>query len=108
MQTDFGLAFVKGMVSSGKYFYTAHAQEKMGRLKISTKQVEECILNSHHIETQQRKDEHPKVLFYSGHKTGFYVVITVSVPLCVVVSVIEVDWSKWEKQGASIRRKRNV
>ena len=106
MGVDFGIQFIKRMIEAENYYYSDHAQYKMGKLSISDEQVVDCILHGELIETQAgRQGENPRILFYNGHSKSFYVVVTISLPNCLIISVIDVDWSEWEKNGNTIRRK---
>jgi hypothetical protein len=51
MGIDFGMQFIRRMIEADNYYYSDHAQYKMGKLNISDEQVVDCILHGELIET---------------------------------------------------------
>lgn len=98
-------AFVRNAYDRGVLRFSNHAWDKMRKLKISIDQVIECIKNGVLVEYQKGyADEDPRMVFYSGHESGFYVVVTVVTFDSVVITVCSTDFSKWRKKGEGIER----
>lgn len=99
--------FLRNSNKRGYLYFTDHAAEKQMRLMIEKNDIIECVENGPIIEVQAGyTGEQPRILVYSDHEKMFYVVVAIDFPTaCIIISVIEVDFSKWNKDGDSIVRK---
>lgn len=97
--------FVRSAYKKGLLSFSYHAYKKMSKLKISQSEVIECIENGILVEQQNGYDnEDPRMVFYNGHENSFYVVVTVTAPDHLVVTVCQTDFKIWEKKGDGIER----
>lgn len=97
--------YVRNANERGLLFFTDHAYEKMRKLKISQEEVINCIKCGFLVEQQDGYDgEDPRMIFYNGHERSFYVVVTVTEPDHLVITVCKTDFNVWRKKGDGIER----
>ena len=97
-------SFVRSACDRNTLYFSEHAYEKMRKLKISQREVIDCIKYGILVEQQNGYDnEDPRMVFYNGHENSFYVVVTV-IETNTVVTVCETDFTKWKKKGDGIER----
>ena len=99
--------FLRNSNRRGYLFFSDHASDKQMQLMIETDDVIECIENGPIIEKQLGyADEDPRMLVYSNHEKMFYIVVAIDFPhACIIISIIGVDFTMWDKDGNSIIRK---
>lgn len=97
--------FVRSASERGFLYFSGHAKDKMRKLMITHDQVINCIKNGKLIEQQNGYEgEDPRMVFYNGHENSFYVVVTITSPDHVVITVCKTDYTKWKKKGDGIER----
>lgn len=98
-------SFVRSACDRNTLYFSEHAYEKMRKLKISQREVIDCIKYGILVEQQNGYDnEDPRMVFYNGHEHSFYVVVTVTSLDSLVITVCQTDFTKWEKEGKGITR----
>lgn len=98
--------FVRNAARNHILFFTEHAHDKMRKLKLDVSTVINCIETGLLVEQQDGYGgEDPRMVFYNGHNNSFNVVVAVTSQNCLTITVYEVDFDKWEKDGNSIKRR---
>ena len=98
--------FVRYAARNNILYFTEHAHDKMRILKLDVSTVINCIETGLLVEQQDGYErEDPRMVFYNGHDNSFNVVVGVTSHNGLTITVYEVDFDKWEKDGNSIKRR---
>lgn len=102
------LRWLQGQVAQRKYLLSRHASQRMDQRGVLIQHVLQAIKDGKVLERQTHQGD-VKLLLEGQDDEGtpFYVVVALSVPLPIIVTVCRFHDEVWEDVGSGRRRRRS-